>query len=280
MNPALVVTLLWLFFGGTHVGLATRRVRTALVARLGTQGFRLVFSLIASLSFVLLVGYYAAHRSEGAPGLGLGAVATLRWPLMATIVMGIALVTVATVTYAGSPYEMFPSDHMRTPRGIDRITRHPFFVGAALLALPHVLLATHLVGAIFAGGIALLAIFGMQHQDAKLLAQRGKPYADYLAATSAVPFAAIVAGRQRLVWRELPVVPLAVGLVFAFALRAVHGAIFAHGGAWVIAVVVGGGAVLALQSWYHSRRRKARAATGSADHPLGGAAAGPRRASV
>jgi uncharacterized membrane protein len=267
MAPALVVTLLWVFFGGTHVGLATRRVRAALVAGLGERGFMLVFSLIASLSFALLVGYYAAHRSEGARGLGLGDVAALRWPLMAVILTGIALLAVASATYPGSPYDLFPGEHIRSPRGIDRITRHPFFVGAALLALPHVLLATHLVGAIFAGGIALLAILGMRHQDAKILALRGTPYSDYLAATSAVPFAAIVAGRQRLVWRELPVVPLAVGFGLAFALRAVHGSIFAFGGVWVITVVVGGGAVLTLQSWHRSQRRKARAATLSADHP-------------
>ena len=47
MEPALVVAVLWMLFGGTHIGLATRRVRAALVARLGEGGFTALFSAVA-----------------------------------------------------------------------------------------------------------------------------------------------------------------------------------------------------------------------------------------
>ena len=125
------------------------------------------------------------------------------------------------------------------------------------------LLATRLVGAVFAGGLALLAIAGARHQDAKLLRVRGRPYAEYLSATSAVPFAAILSGRQRLVWRELPLGALAAGLALAFTLRAVHGAIFAQHGTWVIAAVLGGAAIATLQSWRRARRLGAAVAVHS-----------------
>jgi len=259
MGPPLVVALLWMLFGGTHVGLATGPVRARLVARLGELGFTLLFWLVAAASFALLVGYYAAHRLEGTPGLALGDLPVLRPLLLATIVTGIALASAALVSYPRSPMALF-RDRVHPARGIERITRHPFFVGVALMAVAHTLLATRLVGTVFFACLVLLAVVGAWHQDKKLLVVRGWPYADYLATTSAVPFAAVVAGRQRLVYGELPLATLAAGLGLAFALRAIHAGIFAHGGAWVIAVVVGGAGILTLQSWRRARRLAARPA--------------------
>jgi hypothetical protein len=70
MTPAATVGLLWLVFGGTHVGLATRAVRARLVARLGENGFIALYSTVAAASFIALVGTYAVVRDGGAPGLG------------------------------------------------------------------------------------------------------------------------------------------------------------------------------------------------------------------
>ena len=228
MEPALAVALLWLVFGGLHVGLATRRVRAALVARLGEVGFRALFSVL---------------------------VTALRWALMAVIVLGLGLAMASLVTYPASPMALFTAT-VRPPRGLERITRHPFFVGVALAALAHVPLATRLVGAVFQAGLASLAIAGAWHQDRKLAALRGRPYDDYVAQTSAVPFGAILAGRQRLVSRELPYGALALCLAAAVWLRTVHGAIFDHGGAWVVGVVLGGAAAVGLVSWRRARRAR------------------------
>ena len=74
-----------------------------------------------------------------------------------------------------------------------------------------------------------------------------------------MPFAAIISGRQQLVWRELPHLALAACLVFVLGLRIVHGAIFAHGGAWVIGVVFGAAAAAGLASWRLARRARERA---------------------
>lgn len=254
MEPALLVTLLWLLFGGTHIGLATTRIRGALVGRLGDIGFNALFSLVAAASFALLIGTYAAHRSEGAAGLALGDWPGLRGMLMGVIVVGVALSTAALISYPRSPYTLFAGTTIRSPYGIERVTRHPFFAGVALLALAHVLLATRLVGTVFAAGLTLVAIAGAWHQDGKFLARQGRPYADYLAVTSAVPFAAILSGRQRLVVRELPLGTLVLGLAIALLLRAVHDSIFAHGGVFVIGAVIGGAAVETVQSWRRARR--------------------------
>jgi uncharacterized membrane protein len=260
MEPAISVGLLWLLFGGLHIGLTTRRIRAALVARLGEGGFMALFSLLASATFAALITYYAAHRFAGAPGPALGNVPALRWTLMALVVSGIVLVAGGSVAYPGSPYDSFGRT-IRAPRGIERVTRHPFFTGTALFALAHALLATRLVGTVVFAGIALIAVVGAWHQDAKLLARRGKSYAEYLGATSALPFTAIAAGRQRIAWREFPLGAFAVGLGLALALRAVHASIFADGGVWVVLTVVGGGANLTWQSWRRARRAGVREAS-------------------
>lgn len=253
-SPALVVALLWLGFGGTHVLLASARVRAALVARLGERGFLALFSAVAAVTFGALATYYAAHRFEGAPGLAVGGSAAARGVLMGVVVAGVTLTFL--MDYARSPTALF-NQPIRAPRGIERVTRHPFFAGVALLALAHLLLATRLVGAVFFAGLATLAIVGARHQDRKLLARRGEAYAGYLAATSAVPFAAIVAGRQRFAWREIPPRGLVLGLAVAAGLRAVHASILAHGGAWVIGALLVGAAVSTRRAGQRARRRAA-----------------------
>src|SRR5438093_1132358 len=180
MEPALAVALLWLVFGGLHVGLATRRVRAALVARLGEVGFRTLYSVVAAAFFTLLVRYYAAHRLEGSAGLALGDVTAVRWALMAVIVFGFVLAIASLVGYPASPMALFAKT-VRPPHGLERITRHPFFMGTALAALAHVPLATRLVGAMFQAGLAALAIAGSLHQDRKLAVLRRRPYQDDVA---------------------------------------------------------------------------------------------------
>lgn len=252
--PALAVAALWLVFGGLHIGLTTRRIRAALVDALGERGFTALFSVIASVSFAVAIAYYARHRGEGAAGLALGAVPALRELLMGVAVLGVVFMVSGSTTYVGSPYDLL-THRIRPPRGVERITRHPFFVGLAVFAVAHALLATRLAGTVLFMGIALVALAGALHQDRKLLQRIGAPYADYLAATSAVPFAALVAGRQRLAWTEMPFTTLGAGLVVAATLRAVHGSLFAYDGAYVIAAVVGGALILTWQSARRARRQ-------------------------
>ena len=73
MDPVLRVALAFALFAATHLALGAPRVRSALVARLGPQGFTLLFSLVAWLTFGLAISSYAAHAGEGPAGLALGA---------------------------------------------------------------------------------------------------------------------------------------------------------------------------------------------------------------
>lgn len=254
MEPAVGMALLWFVFVGTHIGLTTRAIRARLVGLLGDWGFNLSFSAVAMVSFAIAVHYYAEHRFEGVAGLGLVDLPILRGVLIGVIVIGVVLATGSFATYSRSPYAVLSNRPTDGPRGLERITRHPFMVGVVLLALAHAFLARWMVGTVFALGLAFLGSVGAYHQDRKLLARKGAPYAAYLRATSAIPFAAIAAGRQRLVWRELPFAALGLGLVLAVGLRAVHDSMFAHGGAWVVGVVGASVALITLETWRRVRR--------------------------
>ena len=84
------------------------------------------------------------------------------------------------------------------------------FAGTFMLGTAHALLASHLNGTIVFSSLAFLAVAGALHQDDKLLQRGGEAYRHYLETTSMVPFAAIVSGRQRIAWLELPVRGLTV----------------------------------------------------------------------
>lgn len=254
MDPVLAVALSLAPFVVTHLGLAWPPLRQRLIARLGKIGFAALFSVVAWLTVGLAITVYAARASEGPPGLALGANAAARAVLVATIVLGVVLMTGSFAAYPTSPYAMSPQPE-RGPRGLERVTRHPFFVGTALLGIAHALLATRAVGAVFMGILGVYSLVGARLQDDKLAVLRGDAYARFAAASSILPFAAIAAGRQRLVLSELPYRAMGVGVAIAFALRAVHDRIFADGGAWVIAALVIG-PVLVL---FNDRRRARRA---------------------
>ena len=272
MTPVVAVAALWLVFGGTHVGLAAGPVRGRLVARLGELGFTVLFYIVAAAAFAALAIYYAAHRFDGPSGLAL-ANSWLRWPLLFGIAIGLILMTHGLRDYARLPMALF-GQTIRAPRGIERITRHPFFAGTVLFALAHALLAVHLVGAVFFGALALFAGAGAVHQDRKLLARRGGAYAEYMARTSAVPFAAVLGGRQRVAWSELSVGTLASGLALSLALRHWHAALLAGDGVWFVAVFLAGALFAGLNAWRRSRRAIAAIpsaeliASGTSSHEL------------
>ncbi len=255
MEACLVVVLLWILFGGAHLGLAVPRVRAALVAWLGEGGFTALFSALAAVLFTLLVTWYVGHRFEGPPGPALGRFAPVRW--LAILVIGAGFVCAAggLSGYPRSPMALFSAGaDTREPRGFARVTRHGFFAGTVLLAVGHALLATRLVTLLFFLGLALLPILGSRHQDAKLRARLGEPYARYLAETSAIPFAAIWERRQRLVWRELPWLWLVGGALASLVLRQLHGPLLSRDGAWIVAAVLGGAALASFQAWRRAQR--------------------------
>jgi len=255
MEPAIIVALLWTLFGVFHIGLATLRIRGWLVSRLGEVGFSLAYSAVALATVSVVIVYYSQHRYDGAAGLALAAIPAVRSVLIALIVASVMMMVAAFATYNHSPYAILGKSKFPEPRGLERVTRHPFFAGFVIFSIAHMLLATRLIGAAFVAGFGVIALVGMVHQDRKLAARYGEAFLRHLEATSAVPFAAIIAGRQRMVWRELPVRHFAVAIALAIGLRSIHGSIFARDGGPFIAGTVVTLGVIGLQPLMRMKRR-------------------------
>lgn len=247
MEAGFVTALLWLLFGGTHVGLTAQPIRKRLVRRLGEAGFIFVYSVIAIVTFAALVHYVALHRFDEPHASLIVTIPPVRGGLLALSVAGFSLFVTAVLVYPRFPMATFR--HRVVPaRGVQQITRHPFFSGIAIWAAAHALLAPSAVPFVFFIGVIVLAFVGGTHQDRRLVAELGEPYRAYVAATSFWPFVAIVTKRQQIRWREQPWFAYGVGIGASLGLYHVHEHIFDRGGAYVIAVVSAGSLIAIVNS--------------------------------
>lgn len=224
------VLVWWAAFAGSHLVLSAVPVRRPLIERLGARGFQALYSAVALLTVFLFVGSWWEHR-HGGPLLWFLRDVPAVWALSTALsVLGFALVFGAVLQ--PNPTGLAPGASPE-PRGVNRITRHGFFTGVSLWGLGHVLVNGWAADVVFFGGLALFVILGALHQDARKRATEGERLAPFFASTSLVPFAAIAAGRQRLVLRELPWAALALGAAAGIVLYWLHPLLFGGVGAGV-----------------------------------------------
>lgn len=248
MNVDLIILSLWILFGGSHLFFSYSPVRNALTTTLGEEKFILFFTAISSISFALLVAYYASNRmdSNAITPFVSGPASTLI--AIVFITFGMILMSYCIVEYTKSPMAAF-SKTVPVPTGMARITRHPFLMGNVFLFGTHLLLAQSTADLLFFGGFVILAIAGMVHQDKKLLKKKGDDYKEFVYKTSSIPFFAIFLGRQKIVLSELNWLPIGLGLAVTFCLRYLHDSILADSGLWFILGMVGVGTVETFLAW-------------------------------
>jgi uncharacterized membrane protein len=198
-----------LFLIGTHVGIASSQIRTALIHRLGEPAYLVLYSLLAVVAIGWLVVAWRAAPLVPLWRVGLG----LRdVPL---VLMPIALLLVVCALSGPNPTAVGqnPDPDARDPAtGILRVTRHPLMWGVGLWALAHILVNGDQASVIFFGTFAVLALGGAALIDLKR-AQRGGPgWGVFLQATSNVPLVAIAQHRQRFVPREIGLARVAAAL--------------------------------------------------------------------
>jgi uncharacterized membrane protein len=207
------------FLLATHYGISSTPLRASLVAGLGERPYLGLYSLIALGAIVWLI---SAYRRAPYVELWL-APGWLAWvPL---IVMPIALVLAVSglstlnPTAVGSP-DVF--DRPEPARGIFRVTRHPFMWSVGLWAVAHIVVNGDLAGLVLFATFGALALVGTLLIDRKFAARHGADWERFAATTSNLPFAAILAGRQRLVPAEIGWWRIALAVVVYVALLAVH----------------------------------------------------------
>ncbi len=220
MSETLTVALGWIAFGGSHLLLSHGAIREGLRRRLGANGFNGLYSLIALPAFYFLVTSYFPHRHAGLVLWDL----RFRAPAVRAveIVMIFSFVMMVGSFFTPSPLAMDPRGRYE-PRGLLRITRHPFAMGSALLGLSHCLPNGFGSDLAFFGGLAAFSLVGAFHQDARKRRQAGPDQEAFFERTSVLPFAAILRGRQALRIRELPWLAAVAAIAAAIIVRWLHG---------------------------------------------------------
>ena len=112
------------------------------------------------------------------------------------------------------------------PRGLLKITRHPGLVGFSLFGIAHMLMNGWAGDVIFFGMFPALGILGAMHQDQRKIHELGDRYREFVAKTSFIPFAALIAGRARWTRNDMPWAAIGAGIVLTVALVALHPTIF------------------------------------------------------
>ena len=97
--------------------------------------------------------------------------------------------------------------------------------GVGSWAAVHIVVNGDLAALLFFGGFLLTALGGAAHLDRRLAVTEGDRWQRFVAVTSFVPFAALLAGHQRWVWAELRR-PILWGLGLFALLLVLHPALF------------------------------------------------------
>jgi uncharacterized membrane protein len=207
------------FLLATHYGISSTPLRAWLVARLGERLYLGIYSLIALGAIIWVISAYArAPYIELWPTPGWIA----RVPLIVlpfALVLAVSGLSTLNPTAVGAPDALARAEPVR---GIVRVTRHPFMWSVGLWAGAHIVASGDLAGLVLFATFGTLALLGTLLIDRKLAARRGADWQRFAAATSNLPFAAILAGRQRLVFAEIGWWRIAVALVLYLALLAAH----------------------------------------------------------
>jgi len=218
MTALLLLAVWWVLL---HVGFAGTRLRDAAVARIGERGFALLFSLLSVVSIALLARAYGAAPYRplwGPPPPALG------WLLVGAMLP--VFVLFAGALLQRNPTAVGGGGLDRPATGLLRVTRHPMLCSFAVWALLHVAGNGHLAALLFFGAFAATALAGMPSIDGKLARRDPEGWRRFAAQTSVLPFAAIAAGRNRVVWREIGWAAPLLGTLLWLLLLRLHPVLF------------------------------------------------------
>jgi uncharacterized membrane protein len=211
------------FFGGIHFFVSGSPLRAAIVERTGERVYQAVFSLVSLVGLVWLGWAYAgaAPVELWEPSAWLRPIAAVL-TLLAFLLVAIGVATPNPTAVGG---EAALGEGV-APRGILRITRHPFLWGVAIWSATHVVVTGDLPSLIFFGVLLLLALAGPVSIDAKREQAFGDGWKRFAESSSSVPFLAIFQGRNRLELSEIGWWRVALALVLYAVFLGVHSRLF------------------------------------------------------
>jgi uncharacterized membrane protein len=192
----------------THVVPSSVGIRRRLVATLGETVFAGAYSLVA---LVMIAWTVVEYRH---------ATTLVLWNpgpvhMVPLFVMPFAMILLVASGLSRNPTVYGKGDQLREhpgANGVIRITRHPFLWAVILWATAHILANGDLASLLFFGGYLGLGVVGSVALDRKYASRYGEAWGQFARQTSNIPFAAVLAGRTRVIWREIGWLIPGVGL--------------------------------------------------------------------
>jgi uncharacterized membrane protein len=204
-------------FAASHVAVSGTSLRGLLVGRIGEGAYLGVYSLVSAALLVWAVSAY-----NDATVVVLWSATGLRHLALVLLLLAVPLVVGGLTSRNPTAAGQEKATGAEAAVGFVAITRHPVMMGIGLWALAHLLARGTLDGVIFFGGLLALAWLGPSRIDAKRRARDPAAWAAFAARTSYVPFAAILAGRNRLSLSALGWVRLALSAAVYVAFVYLH----------------------------------------------------------
>lgn len=208
-----------ILFTGSHIAIPSTGVRARIVGAIGARAYMVFYSI---LSTVLLVWFVAAFFS--APQIPLWTqrewmriVVFVTMPFACILlVAGLFTANATVATDARLPEGPDPAP------GILKVTRHPVFWAIGLWAAAHLIVNGNAAALIFFGSLVVLSMAGTRILDLKHARTFGPAWPRFASVTSVVPFAATMAGRNRVSLSEIGWWKIAGGLALFVVLLALH----------------------------------------------------------
>ncbi len=198
MAPTFIIFMAWLFFGGTHLLLSGSSFRNGLVKKYGIKTFTLIFMLVTVISLLGLIVAVWVYGDEGALNYEIAAHPIVAGLLKVIGFLGFTLMVAGLINYPRSPMAKLATQQgraqgendirLKPASEIERVIRHPFFFGLAVLMAVHTLMADTLAMAVYFLGFVVLAGVGIPLQDRKLRQKWHGTYQSFESETSNLPF--------------------------------------------------------------------------------------------
>jgi uncharacterized membrane protein len=224
MEPTAWIAIWAVLFLATHLGISSGAVRPRLIAAVGEQPYRGIYSLAAAATLALLIIEFANHKHSGPLLWYLRAIAPIRW--LAWLLMLLALIFLIASLINPSPATIGAPTRENHVSGVLKITRHSGFVGFTLFGVAHMLMNGWAGDVVFFGTFPALGILGGWHQDIRKLREIGDKYRAFVDQTSFFPGAALLSGRQHWQSSDMPWAAVAAGLIVTVALILLHPYLF------------------------------------------------------
>lgn len=220
MDPMFNLAFACAVFLGLHLAVAGTRARDVLIGALGRGVYLVGFATVTLASLVwLILAYGAAFQADNpvywvAPA-GLSHSGSLIM-LVAFVFAVLGVLSPGPTTVGGEGLAA------AGPKGIHRITRHPFLWGLVLWSGFHLSVNGDRASATLFLTFLILTVAGTWSIDRKRARATGGDWAAYAGATSNIPFAAILTGRQKLALGELGILRVLAAILIYLAVLYAH----------------------------------------------------------